>query len=48
MNMHSQVTTLDHAQRAVLASNKVIRNTYMLLSLTLTFSAVTAGAAWPR
>jgi len=45
MNMNSQVTTLGHAQTAVLASNKVIRNTYMLLSLTLAFSAVTAGAA---
>ena len=45
MNMNSQVTTLDHAQTAVLASNKVIRNTYMLLSLTLAFSAMTAGAA---
>jgi modulator of FtsH protease len=28
---------------SVLASNKVIRNTYMLLSLTLAFSALTAG-----
>ena len=45
MNMNSQVTTLDHAQTAVLASNKVVRNTYMLLSLTLAFSALTAGAA---
>ena len=45
MNINSQVTTLDHAQTAVLASNKVIRNTYMLLSLTLAFSALTAGAA---
>ena len=45
MNMNSQVTTLDHAQTAVLASNKIVRNTYMLLSLTLAFSALTAGAA---
>lgn len=45
MNMNSQVTTLDHTQTAVLASNKVVRNTYMLLSLTLAFSALTAGAA---
>lgn len=44
MNMNSQVTTLDHAQTAVLASNKVVRNTYMLLSLALAFSALTAGA----
>ncbi len=28
---------------AVLASNKVIRNTYLLLSLTLAFAALTAG-----
>jgi modulator of FtsH protease len=45
MNMKSQVATLGHAQTAVLETNKVIRNTYMLLSLTLAFSAVTAGAA---
>ena len=45
MNMNSQITTLDHAQTAVLASNKVVRNTYMLLSLTLAFSALTAGTA---
>lgn len=30
---------------SVLATNKVIRNTYLLLSLTLAFAAVTAGAA---
>lgn len=30
---------------SVLSSNKVIRNTYLLLSLTLLFSAITAGAA---
>lgn len=30
---------------SVLASNKVIRNTYMLLSMTLLFAAATAGAA---
>src|SRR4030065_1401963 len=45
MNMNSQVATLGHAQTAVLETNKVIRNTYMLLSLTLAFSALTAGAA---
>ncbi|MGI9228257.1 MAG: Bax inhibitor-1/YccA family protein [Gammaproteobacteria bacterium] len=32
-------------QESILATNKVIRNTYMLLSLTLLFSAVTAGIA---
>jgi len=45
MNTKLQVATLDHAQTAVLETNKVIRNTYMLLSLTLAFSAMTAGAA---
>jgi len=45
MNTKSQVATLGHAQTAVLETNKVIRNTYMLLSLTLAFSALTAGAA---
>jgi len=29
----------------VIATNKVVRNTYLLLSLTLLFSALTAGAA---
>ncbi|WP_227815820.1 Bax inhibitor-1/YccA family protein [Nitrogeniibacter aestuarii] len=32
-------------ERSVLATNKVIRNTYTLLSMTLLFAAVTAGAA---
>lgn len=31
-------------QDAVIATNKLIRNTYMLLSMTLLFSVVTAGA----
>ena len=33
------------APRAVLATNKVIRNTYMLLSMTLLFSALSAGVS---
>ncbi len=33
------------AQTNVLATNKLIRNTYTLLSMTLLFSAVTAGAS---
>ncbi len=33
------------AQSAILATNKVIRNTYMLLSMTLLFSAVMAGVS---
>jgi modulator of FtsH protease len=32
-------------QSAVLSSNRVIRNTYMLLSMTLLFSAMTAGVS---
>lgn len=32
-------------ERSVLATNKVIRNTYVLLSMTLIFAAITAGAA---
>ncbi len=34
-----------HTQTAVLATNKVVRNTYMLLSMTLLFSALSAGAS---
>ncbi len=38
--------TLPHsATESILATNKVIRNTYMLLSATLLFAAVTAAAA---
>ncbi|MBV1931705.1 MAG: Bax inhibitor-1/YccA family protein [Porticoccaceae bacterium] len=32
-------------QTSILASNKLIRNTYILLSMTLAFSALTAGAS---
>ncbi len=38
------VRTIDgRSTQAVLETNKVIRNTYMLLAMTLVFSAVTAG-----
>jgi modulator of FtsH protease len=37
--------TASAAQQATLASNKVLRNTYLLLSMTLIFSAMTAGAS---
>jgi modulator of FtsH protease len=37
--------TISTSRESVLATNTVIRNTYMLLSLTLLFSAVTAGIA---
>ncbi len=36
-------TGISRAPSAVLATNKVIRNTYTLLSMTLLFSAATAG-----
>ncbi|MDY6984342.1 MAG: Bax inhibitor-1/YccA family protein [Pseudomonadota bacterium] len=34
---------ISHSQTAVMETNKVLRNTYLLLSMTLLFSAVTAG-----
>jgi modulator of FtsH protease len=37
--------TAARAQKVTLASNKVLRNTYLLLSMTLLFSAATAGAS---
>lgn len=39
------MTTMTRSEASVLSTNKVIRNTYMLLSMTLAFSAVTAGAS---
>jgi len=35
--------TASNAQESALATNKVLRNTYMLLSMTLVFSAICAG-----
>lgn len=43
--IHSIDQALPVGASATLATNKVIRNTYMLLSMTLVFSALTAGAA---
>jgi modulator of FtsH protease len=37
--------TVIRSEQSVLATNKVLRNTYALLSMTLIFSAVCAGAA---
>ena len=37
--------TSSTSQSSTLATNKVIRNTYMLLSMTLLFSALTAGVS---
>lgn len=43
--IHSIDQALPVGASTTLATNKVIRNTYMLLSMTLVFSALTAGAA---
>ncbi|MBL8421594.1 MAG: Bax inhibitor-1/YccA family protein [Dechloromonas sp.] len=49
MNLNTQreqvIALPQGGAESVLASNKVIRNTYMLLSMTLAFSAVTAAAS---
>ena len=41
--MNRLANTITRTQPSVLATNKVIRNTYSLLAMTLLFSAVTAG-----
>lgn len=41
----SRVTQAGVSAQGALATNKVLRNTYALLSLTLLFSAITAGTA---
>jgi modulator of FtsH protease len=41
--MNQQVTTVGRSQSAAMSTNKVIKNTYMLLAMTLAFSALTAG-----
>jgi len=38
-------TAISSPEASILATNKVLRNTYMLLSMTLIFSAITAGTA---
>ena len=38
-------SSVARSQQSVLATNKVLRNTYALLSMTLLFSALTAGAS---
>ena len=43
-NPRIQTVPMPNARtESILASNKMIRNTYMLLSMTLLFSALTAG-----
>lgn len=44
-NYPYQSVTATQSAESVLASNKLIRNTYMLLAMTLLFSAATAGTA---
>ena len=46
---NGQVATGGRSQESILATNKVLKNTYMLLSMTLLFSAATAfvGMAVP-
>ena len=34
-----------HPKESILSTNKMLKNTYLLLSMTLIFSAITAGAA---
>ena len=41
----SMTSTTIRSESTVLATNKVVRNTYTLLSMTLLFSALTAGAS---
>jgi len=44
--MNPQATTINRSQQSAVAStNKVVRNTYMLLSMTLAFAALTAGVS---
>jgi len=43
--MDTRTTTLDRARTGGVAVNKVVSNTYLLLSLTVLFSAATAGLA---
>ena len=50
MNPMNQTRAIDlpaagHSTAAALAGNKVIRNTYLLLAMTLVFSALTAAAS---
>lgn len=39
------IQSIDRSQQSIMATNKVIRNTYMLLAMTLVVSAVAAGVA---
>ncbi|MFZ5482777.1 MAG: Bax inhibitor-1 family protein, partial [Pseudomonadota bacterium] len=43
--MNPQVTTLGRDPSAALSTSKVVKNTYLLLSMTLAFAALTAGVS---
>lgn len=43
--MNRMANTVTRTQTSVLATNKVLKNTYLLLSMTLLFSALMAGAS---
>jgi modulator of FtsH protease len=43
--MNAQTGSLTRTQTGVIATNRVVRNTYALLALTLLFSAFTAGVS---
>jgi modulator of FtsH protease len=45
MTMNPNPQTVARPRESVLATNSILRNTYLLLSMTLLFSAATAGAA---
>jgi len=42
---NTTTVTARHGQPSVVATNKVVRNTYLLLSMTLLFSALAAGVS---
>lgn len=44
-NFERYDSTVSRSEESVLATNKVLRNTYMLLSMTLLFSALMAGVS---
>jgi len=45
MTMNPNPQTVARPRESVLATNSILRNTYLLLSMTLLFSAATAGVA---
>lgn len=43
--MENRIGTIARSEASVLSTNRVIRNTYMLLAMTLAFSALSAGVS---